>query len=396
MERKQFGQNFTFLLLSLSALCINAQSIRFTGSGVYDKDRVKISIDNPHKPIDVAFDFTIEFWMKAAPNTNNAPACNGSSWYYGNILIDRDVFGPGDYGDYGIAICNRKLIFGIERLSGGSIGLVSSTNVDDNTWKHVAITRQSSNGRIRMYINGNLESFLNSSYATGDISYADNRSSDYPNSDPFLVMGGEKHDYPGSLYYNGLIDELRISDTIRYNANFTPIATPFVTDAYTVGLFHFDEANDTIVYDESQHLGGVANGIIKRENINAAPYFSFDTPLSCNGTITNNHDSGLYSLRDLIACTQSGSTLYFASSSTLNPIQIIGSTITINKDIDLINLAETPIMININHDDPFLMIEEGIKVTLQNIILNRVSGSSAPLLINNEGTLILNNVVVQK
>ena len=42
-------------------------SIRFFGNGVAapDLDRVKISIDAPHKPVDVGTgDFTIEWWMK--------------------------------------------------------------------------------------------------------------------------------------------------------------------------------------------------------------------------------------------------------------------------------------------------------------------------------------------
>jgi hypothetical protein len=76
-------------------------SLRFFGNGVNDIDRVKIQID-PHVPADVgATDFTLEFWMKANPgdNSSNAVSCNtNDGWITGNIIFDRDIWGPGDYG----------------------------------------------------------------------------------------------------------------------------------------------------------------------------------------------------------------------------------------------------------------------------------------------------------
>ncbi|MFN3374720.1 MAG: LamG domain-containing protein, partial [Chloroflexus sp.] len=95
-------------------------SLRFYGSGDTNADRVKIPlglIDSSGRlttshPVNVSSAFTIEFWMKATAAHNPAPACPGG-WYTGNILIDRDVFGAGDYGDYGIAICNQRLVVGV-------------------------------------------------------------------------------------------------------------------------------------------------------------------------------------------------------------------------------------------------------------------------------------------
>jgi len=48
-----------------------------------------------------------------------------------------------------------------------------------------------------------------------------------------------------------VVDELRISDTLRYTGNFTPTAVPFVSDGYTVGLWHFDEGVGVTTGDES-------------------------------------------------------------------------------------------------------------------------------------------------
>ena len=50
--------------------------------------------------------------------------------------------------------------------------------------------------------------------------------------------------------YVGYIDEVRISNTARYTANFTPSAVPFVEDANTSLLLHFDEEFTNFYKDE--------------------------------------------------------------------------------------------------------------------------------------------------
>ena len=44
----------------------------------------------------------------------------------------------------------------------------------------------------------------------------------------------------GTTYYNGHIDEVRISNTARYTSGFTPSTTPFQNDANTLLLLHMD------------------------------------------------------------------------------------------------------------------------------------------------------------
>ena len=50
-----------------------------------------------------------------------------------------------------------------------------------------------------------------------------------------------------------LVDELRLSDTIRYAGNFTPPTEDFVPDGNTLGLWHFDEGEGTVANDSSGH-----------------------------------------------------------------------------------------------------------------------------------------------
>jgi hypothetical protein len=215
-------------------------SLRFFGSGVGDIDRVKISID-PHNPIDVGgTDFTLEWWMKADPGENEAQVqCEtDDGWITGNILLDRDIWGVGDWGDYGVALNQGAIAFGVNRQGEGNT-VCGSTIVADGSWHHVAVTRQVGSGEIQIFVDGFLDG--SGSGPASDISYRDGRAASYRN-DPYLVIGAEKHD-AGAEYpsYSGWIDELRISTTIRYKAPFIPPHQPFLPDEFTAALFHFDE-----------------------------------------------------------------------------------------------------------------------------------------------------------
>ena len=76
-------------------------SLRFYGNGYGDLDRIKILID-PQVPADVGdSDFTLEWWMKVLPGENASPACTpgGNTWFFGNTVFDRDIYGDGDHGE---------------------------------------------------------------------------------------------------------------------------------------------------------------------------------------------------------------------------------------------------------------------------------------------------------
>ncbi len=255
-------------------------SLRFYGNGPTDIDRVKIPIDNPHRPVDVSHDFTLEFWMRALPNENTSNTCEASQWYFSNIMIDRDIFGDGDYGDYGIALGDRRIVVGVQVGSNATTGVCGSTIVDNGNWHHIAITRNAANGQVRLFVDGVLDASSPSTPNTGNISYRDGRSTSYPNSDPFLVLGAEKHDYPGSLYYSGWLDEMRVSNIIRYTSNFTPPSAPFSTDANTVALYHFNEGTGTTLTDVSGASGGPSNGTLMVGGNPPGPAWSTSSPFA--------------------------------------------------------------------------------------------------------------------
>jgi hypothetical protein len=276
------------VLINTPVVAWGTSSLRFYGNGVNDIDRVKISID-PHVPADVgASDWTLEFWMKANASENTSVNCtagSGSSWIYGNAIFDRDIFGTGAIGDYGISLFAGGLAFGASSPNGDR-GICGSARVADGQWHHVAVTRSYSNGRVSLYVDGQLDAEGSGANGpSGDMSYPNGQTSSYPN-DPYLVIGAEKHDVGVGTYpsFSGWIDDVRISNVIRYAAGFSRPTQAFATDANTVALYHFDEGSGDVINDGSGALGGPSNGVRRFGSGSrpAGPEWSSDTPFTAS------------------------------------------------------------------------------------------------------------------
>jgi len=251
-------------------------SLRFYGNGYGDIDRVKVRIDPP-VPADVgAADFTLEWWMKANPGGNASGACTPGSdnWVFGNQIFDRDVYGDGDYGDYGVSLAGGRIAFGVGRGTEDNT-ICGDTNLADSSWHHVAVTR-SLDGWMRIFVDGSLEA--EGQGPAGDISYRNGRSTSH-SDDPFLVFGAEKHDINRTTYpsFNGWIDEVRLSNSIRYAAEFVRPALRFTTDANTVGLWHLDEGFGNVINDTSGFAGGPSQGVRKYGGETNGPEWTDDT-----------------------------------------------------------------------------------------------------------------------
>ncbi len=251
----------------------NPFALRFFGTGTNDIDRVKIPL-TPNKSVDVGGNFTLEWWMKtAAGNTGNGCTAGGVGWINGNIIFDRDISGNGDYGDYGVSLFGDAIAFGIA-VGGNENTICSTVAVDDGAWHHVAATRNTSTGQLCLYIDGAQRGC--GTGPTGDMSYRDGRPTGYPNSDPFLVIGAEKHDVDAVNYpaYRGWMDDLRISNSVRYTGNFTRPTGAFTTDVSTIALYHFDEGSGTTLQDAT----GSNPGNVKIGGPSNGPQWSTDKP----------------------------------------------------------------------------------------------------------------------
>lgn len=253
---------------------VENRALRFYGNGVDDIDRVKIVLDdpttnNPGPPIDVGLDFTLEFWMRAFEGDNAAgPVSCGpnNNWISGNIILDRDRFNQGRA--YGLSIANRRLVWGIDGQD-NSRTICGSVPVDDGLWHHIAVTRRATDGQMWIFVDGVLDA--NGFGPTGDVSYPDDGQQTTScgglaeGSDPFLVIGAEKHDCNVASFpsYAGLMDEFRVSSSDRYTDDFVPPVSALAADVDTVALFHMDEVFGEIIADTAGVAGGPSDGVLQ-------------------------------------------------------------------------------------------------------------------------------------
>ncbi len=274
------------LLLTFAAIVLaNGHSLRFFGTGSGDVDRIKIplGLGAVSSPVNVSGDFTVEFWLKANAglNAGTVDGSVGDGWITGNVVIDRDVFGNGDRGDFGVSLGAGRVAFGVA-VGATASTIVGTTAIDDGAWHHVAVTRRATTGELAVYVDGVRDAYAPSG-PVGDVSYRVGRTTSYPASDPYLVIGAEKHD-AGALYpsFRGWLDEIRISSSVRYAATFARPGRPFVPDPATVALLHLDEGGGATIHDDSTFSGALASGTLNRGGAQAGPAWSIDTPFAAS------------------------------------------------------------------------------------------------------------------
>lgn len=172
--------------------------------------------------------FTVEGWFKITgtqnetTNTVGLLSLNSGSWL--------DATG-------GAGMSNKiRFVLPARRLSDGALKYleVSSTvTLADisNQWVHLAGTFDAETQVASLYINGSL---IGSTAAAPGV-YGPHAAWGEDADVNVLYTGGS---YRAAF---GLVDEIRISNTVRYSGNFTPAANEFASDGSTVALWHFNE-----------------------------------------------------------------------------------------------------------------------------------------------------------
>jgi hypothetical protein len=252
-------------------------ALRFYANVLNGLGRVTIPLDNPHRPVDVGDgEMTIEFWLRGRlqDNTEGSVGCGifTDAWIEGNIVLDRDRFTQPR--DYGLALLAGRVAFGVRTASDLAYTMCGAINVLDDQWHHIAVTRRASSGALVLYVDGALDTQADG--PSGAISYPDGQTGSP--ADPLLVLGAEKHDvgpeYPG---FHGLLDELRLSTTVRYAAPFIRPTRRFSPDAATAGLYHFDEGAGITLGDASGAAGGPSTGTLRVGGTPAGPTWVLST-----------------------------------------------------------------------------------------------------------------------
>jgi hypothetical protein len=164
-----------------------------------------------------------------------------------------------------------RIAFGVS-VDASASTLCSTVGVNDGSWHHVAVTRNGVTGAMAIFIDGAPSG--STTGPAGDVSYRDARTTSFEN-DPFLVLGAEKHDagpqYPS---YRGLMDELRVSNAVRYTSSFARPLQLHVADALTVALYRFDEGSGTVLTD----VTGANHGTVQVGGSPSGPVWSADRP----------------------------------------------------------------------------------------------------------------------
>lgn len=244
--------------------------LRYNGqSGDLKTNRVLIQVDDPATdepgpPVDVgAADFTIDFWMKAMPGENQAPAINcgeNENWIYGNILLDRSRTSPGR--QYGLSLAGGRLAFGVSGENGQARTLCGTADLADGKWRHISVQRRQADGYLWMYVGGQLQA--EGSGPPGDISYPDGAAPGVE-SDPYLGIGAWKRDTNQNQhqFFRGYINDLRFSNVLRYGEEFNLPIMAYVSDEHTVALYNFDDGVGDLIFESSGYSGGASHGARK-------------------------------------------------------------------------------------------------------------------------------------
>ena len=122
---------------------------------------------------------------------------------------------------------------------GTSANTSYSSGMSTGSWQHMALVRNGSSWKV--YKNGTqVLSISNSNTYNNNLSYTKPAIGVF---DRLAVNGGR-------LFFNGHIDELRISDTARYTSNFTPPTSEFTNDSNTLALFHFNGSDGSTTFTD--------------------------------------------------------------------------------------------------------------------------------------------------
>ncbi len=232
-------------------------SLKFNGNGA-DVNRVRIPLEDgvsTQYPVNVgAGSFTVEAWIKANYSENTTTATDEDA-RYSNIIYDRDSWGEQRGHVIGVTRSGSNLVacFG-QAGSGGSWSTIFSTsNIGDNEWHHIAVTRNISGGAVKIFVDGVEEA--SGTYDTSDWSYPPGHTVVSGQDNEYLVLGCEKHDV--GYFFTGELDEMRISDNVRYSSTFSPLRR-LESDGNTSALYRFDSGSGTDFIDEL----GTSNGTL--------------------------------------------------------------------------------------------------------------------------------------
>ncbi|MFN0145377.1 MAG: Ig-like domain-containing protein [Dehalococcoidia bacterium] len=218
---------------SFTTAAVLSRSISFDGTNDY------VTVPDAAS-LDIGSTVTIETFAKPTATPNSRRGLVAKTTWEVNVIAP--TFGAG-----------VRFEFRTRTTANGTFRTITTGNFPLNQWYHVAATYNGTT--MRLFVNGVQQGTGRA--ATGTI-----------DSNTALVMGSTS---AGAGRFPGLIDEVRVSNIVRYAANFTPTAVAFAPDADTRALWHFNEGTGTTAADVS---GNANTG-----TLTSGPTWSTDVPV---------------------------------------------------------------------------------------------------------------------
>ena len=181
--------------------------------------------------------FTIEFWIRFnVINTLYVPIAlrSSGSMFNGEWWCE-------------IEAASNKMYWGFKNQAGTEHYVAfpfGSTAFATGQWYHIALVNNA--GTAQLYINGTTQGSTTAF------------SGSFGNSTTDLWLGAGV----GGYSLNGWMDEVRISNTARYTAAFTPPAGPFTNDSQTLLLMHMEGADASTTFTDDTLYQRTQKGIV--------------------------------------------------------------------------------------------------------------------------------------
>lgn len=178
-----------------------------------------VGVVNTNSSLHIEGDMTIESWIRIPQSGGGHILGSNSCWDWQRL-----------------AVYNTNLVYA-NHQAGNYWTQSIAYSFQPDQWYHLAVVANRSANEVKFYVDGQLIATRSRNDANWPIS----------SGNDIAVIGKRCNtSSPLSLVnpYSGLLDEVRISNTIRYTSNFTPQTTPFEPDANTKLLLHFDENGD--------------------------------------------------------------------------------------------------------------------------------------------------------
>jgi hypothetical protein len=219
----------TFTDSSSSALTVTSRGAA-THDGTYAKfgqSSLKLDGTNGYQGYCGGYNGTYEFPISSSVGPNGSNSITFDCWIYQTSFLNTLLFFAiaCDWYSPNFSIGSTGLITYGNQSNGGSnnSSVTASTAITLNAWNHIACTIQ--NKTVKLWLNGTQVG--SKTWTTGT----------WSNSGSKIIIGANG---------GGWLDEVRVSNTIRYGSTFTPETSAYTADGNTTFLMHSDVSTSLV------------------------------------------------------------------------------------------------------------------------------------------------------